>query len=42
MQKKIREKMLRLCGDRSIGEANLRKGLAPSMEAALPPATVAD
>ena len=27
---------LSLCGDRSIGEANLRKGLAPSMEAALP------
>ena len=27
--KKIREKMLRLCGDRSIGEANLHKGVCP-------------
>ena len=28
-------------GDRSIGGANLRKGLAPSMEAALPPPCLA-
>ena len=29
-------------GDRSIGKANLRKGFAPSMEAALPPPPCGD